>query len=141
MSDVDEGSAAMLGSVANRDGRHEEIAADMPRWGTLTLLQQLRDKGPAMKCVPMFAVKTMRHAASMIESHQQHDAELESACHQSELEYQAEIDRLRLTDAEREALEWASKTLCVGWHDLDADGKQRSRKASATLRAFLERVK
>lgn len=67
-------------------------------------------------------------------------ADWRAACESAEIA-SAEIARLRLTDAEREAVEWASKTLCVGWHDLDADGKQRSRKASATLRAFLERVK
>lgn len=87
--------------------RQQEITDDMPRWNNLTLLQQLRDKGQAMKCVPMFAVKAMRHAASIIESHQQHDAELETACHQSELDYQAEIERLRLTDKEKEAIKTA----------------------------------
>lgn len=45
-----------------------------------------------------------------------------------------------LTDAEREAIEWASKTLCVGWHDLAAGDKQRTRDAAATLRGLLERL-
>lgn len=123
-----------------RDRRLSEITADMPRWKNLTLLQKLRDGGAAMKCVPMFAVKAMRHAASMIESYQQHDAELESACEQSELDYQAEIQRLRLTQAELEAIAWASKTLCVGWHDLAPEDKQRTRDAAATLRGLLERM-
>ena len=52
----------------------------------------------------------------------------------------AEIARLRLTDAEREAVAWASKTLCVGWHDLAAGDKQRTRDAAATLRGLLERT-
>lgn len=47
----------------------------------------------------------------------------------------------RLTDPERDALEWASKTLCVGWHDLAADDKQRTRDAAATLRGLLRRTK
>lgn len=46
-----------------------------------------------------------------------------------------------LTDAERSAIEWASKTLCVGWHDLAADDKQRTRDAAATLQSLLERMK
>ena len=46
-----------------------------------------------------------------------------------------------LTDEEREAVEWASKTLCVGWHDLAAGDKQRTRDAAATLRGLLERTK
>jgi len=46
-----------------------------------------------------------------------------------------------LTDAERKAVEWASRTLCVGWHDLDASGKQQSRNASATLSGLLGRLK
>lgn len=47
---------------------------------------------------------------------------------------------LALTDEERSAIEWASKTLCVGWHDLAADDKQRTRDAAATLRGLLERM-
>ena len=54
---------------------------------------------------------------------------------------ESEIARLRLTDEEREAVEWASKTLCVGWHDLAAGDKQRTRDAAATLRGLLERTK
>lgn len=50
-------------------------------------------------------------------------------------------ERERITDAEREAIEWASKTLCVGWHDLAAGDKQRTRDAVATLRGLLERLK
>lgn len=53
---------------------------------------------------------------------------------------EAEIARLRLTDSEREAVEWVSRTLCVGWHDLDASGKQQSRNASAALRGLLDRI-
>lgn len=45
-----------------------------------------------------------------------------------------------LTTEERDALEWASKTLCVGWHDLAPSDKQRSRDAAATLRSLLERI-
>ena len=55
-------------------------------------------------------------------------------------ELEREIARLRLTAAEREAVEWASKTLCVGWHDLAAEDKQRTRDAAATLRGLLERL-
>ena len=44
-----------------------------------------------------------------------------------------------LTDAERDAVEWASRTLCVGWHDLEPSDKQRSRDAAATLRGLLSR--
>lgn len=123
-----------------RDRRLSEITADMPRWKTLTLLQKLRDRGAAMKCVPMFAIKAMRHAASMIETYQQHDAELESSCQQSEFDYQAEIERLRLSDAERDAIKWASKTLCIGWHDLAADDKQRTRDAAAVLQSLADRI-
>jgi hypothetical protein len=53
---------------------------------------------------------------------------------------ESEIARLRLTDEEREAVEWASKTLCVGWHDLAAGDKRRTRDAAATLRALLARL-
>ena len=52
----------------------------------------------------------------------------------------ANPDSSTLTDAEREAVEWASKTLCVGWHDLAAGDKQRTRDAAATLRGLLERL-
>lgn len=45
-----------------------------------------------------------------------------------------------LSDAERDAIEWASKTLCVGWHDLAADDKQRTRDAAATLQGLLDRL-
>lgn len=50
------------------------------------------------------------------------------------------VDRLRLTDAEREAIGWAGHALCVGWNDLDAADKQRSRDAAVTLRALFERL-
>lgn len=59
---------------------------------------------------------------------------------QDYLDSQVEIARLRLTDKEREAVEWASKTLCVGWHDLAPEDKQRTRDAAATLRSLLERL-
>lgn len=134
MSETNERSVASDGSVANRDGRYAEITADMPRWGTLTLLQQLRDNGPAIKCVPMFAVKAMRHAASMIESYQQHDAELETACHQSELDYRAEIERLRLTDAEREAFAGLA-AYC------DTRSSSQAQRWGSMLRVMLERTK
>lgn len=45
-----------------------------------------------------------------------------------------------LTTEERDALEWASKTLCVGWHDLAPEDKQRTRDAADTLRGLLERL-
>lgn len=45
-----------------------------------------------------------------------------------------------LADEERVAIAWASKTLCVGWHDLAPDDKQRTRDAAATLRSLLERI-
>lgn len=45
-----------------------------------------------------------------------------------------------ITDAEREAVEWASKTLCVGWHDLAPEDKQRTRDAADTIRGLLERI-
>ena len=50
-----------------------------------------------------------------------------------------EIDAT-LTDAELDAIEWASRTLCVGWQDLDSGDKQRTRDAAATLRRLLERT-
>ena len=51
-----------------------------------------------------------------------------------------QVERLRLTDEERDAVEWASKTLCVGWHDLAPSDKQRTRDAAATLRSLLKRI-
>lgn len=51
-----------------------------------------------------------------------------------------DVERMRLTQAEREAIEWASKTLCVGWHDLAAKDKQRTRDAAATLQSLLGRI-
>lgn len=51
-----------------------------------------------------------------------------------------EVERLRFTNDERDALEWASKTLCVGWHDLAPEDKQRTRDAADTLRGLLERI-
>ena len=57
-----------------------------------------------------------------------------------EEELKAEIARLRLTDAERDAIEWASRTLCVGWQDLDSGDKRRTRDAATTLRDLLERI-
>ena len=50
-----------------------------------------------------------------------------------------EIEHLSLTDEEREAIEWASRTLCIGWHDLYSGDKQRTRDAAATLRVLLDR--
>jgi hypothetical protein len=52
-----------------------------------------------------------------------------------------DADRLRITAAELDAIEWASKTLCVGWHDLKPKDKDRSRQASATLKSLLERIR
>lgn len=46
-----------------------------------------------------------------------------------------------LSDEERGAIEWASKTLCVGWHDLAPEDKKRTRDAADTLRGLLERMK
>ncbi len=45
-----------------------------------------------------------------------------------------------LTDEEREAVEWGSKTLCIGWHDLTPDDKQRSRDSANKLRGLLARL-
>jgi hypothetical protein len=53
---------------------------------------------------------------------------------------QAEIKRLRLTDAELDAIRWAADTLCVGWDDLKPDDKNRSRKAADTLRWMVARL-
>jgi hypothetical protein len=53
---------------------------------------------------------------------------------------QEEIKRLRLTDAELDAIRWAADTLCVGWDDLKADDKHRSRKAADTLRWMVARL-
>jgi len=51
-----------------------------------------------------------------------------------------EIERLRLTDAELDAIRWAADTLCVGWDDLKPDDKDRSRKAADTLRWMVARL-
>jgi len=51
-----------------------------------------------------------------------------------------EIARLRLTDAELDAIRWAADTLCVGWDDLKPDDKDRSRKAADTLRWMVARL-
>lgn len=48
--------------------------------------------------------------------------------------------RLRITEAERDAIAWASNTLCLGWHDLKPKDKDRSRQAAATLASLLERI-
>jgi len=53
---------------------------------------------------------------------------------------QEEIKRLRLTDAELDAIGWAADTLCVGWDDLKPDDKDRSRKAADTLRWMVARL-
>ena len=53
---------------------------------------------------------------------------------------QEEIKRLRLTDAELDAIRWAADTLCVGWDDLKPDDKDRSRKAADTLRWMVARL-
>ena len=45
-----------------------------------------------------------------------------------------------LTDAEREAIQWAADTLCVGWADLKPDDRDRSRKAADALRRMLART-
>lgn len=52
-----------------------------------------------------------------------------------------QAERLLPTDEERDAVEWASKTLCVGWHDLAPEDKQRTRDAADTLRGLLDRLK
>jgi hypothetical protein len=51
-----------------------------------------------------------------------------------------DADRLRITEAELDAIAWASQTLCVGWHDLKPKDKNRSRQAAATLKSLLERI-
>ena len=51
-----------------------------------------------------------------------------------------DAERIRITEAERDAIAWASKTLCVGWHDLKPKDKDRSRMAAATLESLLERI-
>lgn len=45
-----------------------------------------------------------------------------------------------LTEDEKQAIAWASNTLCVGWGDLKPDDRDRSRQAAATLRGLLQRV-
>lgn len=52
----------------------------------------------------------------------------------------SEAEQLRITETERDAIAWASETLCVGWHDLKSRDKDRSRKAAATLAVLLERI-
>ena len=52
---------------------------------------------------------------------------------------QEEIKRLRLTDAELDAIRWAADTLCVGWDDLKPDDKDQSRKVADTLRWMVAR--
>jgi hypothetical protein len=51
-----------------------------------------------------------------------------------------DADRLRITEAERDAIAWAANTLCVGWDDLKPKDKDRSRAAAATLESLLERI-
>jgi hypothetical protein len=46
-----------------------------------------------------------------------------------------------LTDEERQAIQWAADTLCVGWNDLKPDGRDRSRTAADTLHRMLERLR
>jgi hypothetical protein len=53
----------------------------------------------------------------------------------------SDADRLRITEAERDAIAWAANTLCVGWDDLKPKDKARSRAAAATLESLLERIK
>jgi hypothetical protein len=52
----------------------------------------------------------------------------------------SDADRFWITEAERDAIAWASETLCVGWHDLKPRDKDRSRKAAATLAFLLKRI-
>lgn len=47
--------------------RWQEIIDDLPRLQALPLLKRLRDRGPAMKNVPLFAVELMEQAAAEIE--------------------------------------------------------------------------
>ena len=51
-----------------------------------------------------------------------------------------DADRLRITEAERDAIAWAANTLCVGWDDLKPKDKARSRASAATLASLLERI-
>ena len=62
--------------------------------------------------------------------------ELRAAADLADAEYREEIDRLRLTDAEREAVEAAAKIIDA--YDEEMDGF--SSGAAATLRGLLERL-
>ncbi len=61
-------------------------------------------------------------------------AERDTASHQAELNYQEEIERLRLTDAERTAIQRLRE-------DYEGDGEPASAGVVATLRGLLERTK
>jgi len=52
-----------------------------------------------------------------------------------------EVNRLLLTSSERDAIQWAADTLCVGWHDLRPDDKAKSRSAVGALRELLARLR
>lgn len=117
--------------MRSREDRLVEITDDMPRWHTLTLGEQLRDGGQAMKNVPLFAVTTMRAAADEIDRLQ---AEIATASYQSDLDYRAEIDRLRLTAEERAAVAEA-----VDWY-AGVEFDSRCQQIAAALHSLLARL-
>ena len=76
------------------------------------------------KCNPQMAIELLNERLD----------ELRAAADQADEEYREEIARLRLTDAEREAVEnciYASERIGDDWSD----------KQAATLRGLLERTK
>ena len=80
MTQDDAGSAPMLGSVAEGSAeRRRQSAADIPRLRALPFLEQLSDRGDAMKIVPLFAVEMMDEAKEYIDGLLVENADLRAA--------------------------------------------------------------
>jgi hypothetical protein len=108
-----------------------EASAQGPR--RLDLVERLRDRAYSFK----FPDPLVAEAADEIERLRASLDELRSAADQADAEYCAEIARLRLTDAEREAVEAASRI--IDRYEEDMDGFPSG--AAATLRGLLERLR
>lgn len=80
MTQDDTGSAPMLGSVAEGSAeRRRQSAADIPRLRALPFLEQLADRGDAMKIVPLFAVEMIDEAKEFIDGLLVENADLRAA--------------------------------------------------------------
>lgn len=133
-----------------KQARWQEIVDDLPRLQELPLLEQLRDRGNAMKNVPLFAVNMMSSAAEEIELLRDairrladQDATLSLLCKRDGSQVVTVTMDATLTDAEREFLQnlrGAYEELANQTGYVNAASQKEARTFADLIGSLLERL-